>query len=281
VTALACAADAAIDVHTAGNCIPYILLDPVKDAALSQATDALARATGITTIGEFTSERYESTGLAASLPPAVHAARKPAFTLELAGSGGVAWEQAEAGAIGLRNAIRHMGIVDDAREAIHGVPVHATDGHRRRAVFAERGGIVEFVVRPGDDVTRGQRLGRVRDVWGRVVEEIVSPVDGFVIGLVTQGATWTGGYVAELATRDFRTASGFSAIDDECPHRAGPLSEGTLETTARGTFVMCPFHGWQFDLATGACATVRGHGVQTYAVRVDASGVSVIVPDDP
>jgi predicted deacylase len=202
VTALACAADAAIDVHTAGNCIPYILLDPVADVALSQATDALAHATGITTIGEFTSERYESTGLAASLPPAVHAAGKPAFTLELAGSGNVAWEQAEAGAMGLRNAIRHMGIVDDAREAIHGVPVHATDGHRRRAVFVERGGIVEFTVRPGDDVARGQRLGRVRDVWGRVVEEIVSPVNGFVIGLVTQGATWTGGYVAELATRD-------------------------------------------------------------------------------
>ena len=109
MTALACAADAAIDVHTAGNCIPYILLDPVKDVALSQATDALAHATGITTIGEFTSERYESTGLAASLPPAVHAAGKPAFTLELAGSGNVAWEQAEAGAIGLRNAIRHTG----------------------------------------------------------------------------------------------------------------------------------------------------------------------------
>jgi len=79
----------------------------------------------------------------------------------------------------------------------------------------------------------------------------------------------------------FRTANGFAAFDDECSHRAGPLSEGTLESTARGTFVMCPFHGWQFDVATGACATVRGHGVQTYAVHVDATGVSVIVPDEP
>jgi predicted deacylase len=202
VTALACAADAAIDVHPAAHCIPYILLDPVADPALSSACDALAHATGITAIREFTSERYESAGLAASLPPAVHAAGKPAFTLELAGAGDVAWEQAEAGAIGLRNAIRHLGIVTDEREAIHGVPVHATDGHRRRAVFAERGGIIEFVVRPGDDLARGQRIGRVRDVWGRVVEEIVAPVDGFVIGLTAQGATWTGGYVAELATRD-------------------------------------------------------------------------------
>jgi nitrite reductase (NADH) small subunit len=79
----------------------------------------------------------------------------------------------------------------------------------------------------------------------------------------------------------FRTATGWQALDDECPHRAGPLSEGTLETTARGTFVMCPFHGWQFDLATGACATVRGHGVRTYEVRADGAGVFVIVPDEP
>jgi nitrite reductase/ring-hydroxylating ferredoxin subunit len=78
----------------------------------------------------------------------------------------------------------------------------------------------------------------------------------------------------------FRTALGFCALDDECPHRTGPLSEGTLETTARGTFVMCPFHGWQFDLATGGCATVRGMRVRTYAVQVDEGGVSVILPDE-
>ena len=202
VTALARQADAAIDVHTAGNCIPYILLDPVKDPDLDRRIDALALATGITTIGEFTSERYESSGLAGSLPPALHDVGKPAFTLELAGHGNVAWEQAEAGAIGLRNAIRHMGIVREEHEAVHDVPVHATDGHRRRAVFTERGGILEFLVRPGDDVTRGQRMGRVRDVWGRVVEDVLAPADGFVIGVTVPGATWTGGYAAEIATRD-------------------------------------------------------------------------------
>jgi len=202
VTALAREADAAIDVHTAGNCIPYILLDPVADPALDRRTEALARATGITVIGEFTSERYESSGLAGSLPPALHEVGKPAFTLELAGHGNVAWEQAEAGAVGLRNAIRHLGIVHDAKETVRDVPVHATDGHRRRAVFTERGGILEFQVRPGDDVTRGQRMGRVRDVWGRAVEDVLAPADGFVIGVSVPGATWTGGYAAEIATRD-------------------------------------------------------------------------------
>ena len=202
ITKLACDADAAIDVHTAAHCIPYLLLDPIADEGLSRRTDELARATGITRIGEFVSERYEATGLAASLPPIVLAAGKPSFTFELAGHGNVAWEQAEAGAVALRNAIRHRGIVRDAHEAVTNVVVKHTNGHRRRAVFAERGGIVEFTVRPGDDVTGGKRIGRIRDVWGKVVEEVLAPADGFVIGLSATGATWTGGYLAEIAAEE-------------------------------------------------------------------------------
>lgn len=37
------------------------------------------------------------------------------------------------------------------------------------------------------------------------------------------------------------------AIADKCTHRGGPLSEGELE----GNTVTCPWHGGQFDLATG------------------------------
>ncbi len=38
------------------------------------------------------------------------------------------------------------------------------------------------------------------------------------------------------------------ALDNVCPHRGGPLAEGTIE---RGKIV-CPWHQWEFDLATGA-----------------------------
>ena len=79
----------------------------------------------------------------------------------------------------------------------------------------------------------------------------------------------------------FRVGDVFYAVDDVCPHRTGPLSEGTLEFTRRGVLVTCPFHGWQFDLATGACATSRGRFVRTWPVRADASGVRVLLPDAP
>jgi len=86
--------------------------------------------------------------------------------------------------------------------------------------------------------------------------------------------------VFDLRIAIFRVGDRWLALDDNCPHRMGPLSEGTLDFTARAVLVTCPFHGWQFDLASGACATVRGKSVRTYAVRVDADGVHVIVPDE-
>ena len=202
LTAAALAADAAIDVHTAGWAMPYILLDPVADPAVAAKTRALARSTGVTLIEEFASADYEKEGLAASLPPAVLAAGKPSFTLELGGHGHIEWAHVEAGAVALRNAARHLGIVDEGHEHLEGVPVFEDEGHRRTAFFCDQGGLVEFTVRPGDPVTRGKRIGRVRDVYGRVVEEIMAPRTGFVLALVATNAVWTGAYLGEIAAEE-------------------------------------------------------------------------------
>jgi nitrite reductase/ring-hydroxylating ferredoxin subunit len=46
----------------------------------------------------------------------------------------------------------------------------------------------------------------------------------------------------------FHVEGRFFAIDNSCPHRGGPLGEGVLE----GRVVTCPWHGWEFDVTTGA-----------------------------
>lgn len=38
------------------------------------------------------------------------------------------------------------------------------------------------------------------------------------------------------------------AVDQACPHRGGPLGEGDLE----GPILTCPWHGWRWDVRTGA-----------------------------
>lgn len=46
-----------------------------------------------------------------------------------------------------------------------------------------------------------------------------------------------------------RTASGVRAYRNVCPHQYGPVLEGRLDAEAGR--VICPWHGWEFDLATG------------------------------
>ena len=46
----------------------------------------------------------------------------------------------------------------------------------------------------------------------------------------------------------FRTANDeIFALDDRCPHKGGPLSQGIVH----GTSVTCPLHNWVIDLETG------------------------------
>ncbi|MCS6815760.1 MAG: non-heme iron oxygenase ferredoxin subunit [Blastocatellia bacterium] len=66
----------------------------------------------------------------------------------------------------------------------------------------------------------------------------------------------------------------FHAIDDVCPHRGGPLSEGTLE----GEIVVCPWHGARFRISTGEVLSPPAtHGVTCYPVRVQGEDIEIEV----
>lgn len=39
------------------------------------------------------------------------------------------------------------------------------------------------------------------------------------------------------------------AFDNACPHQGNPLADGEV----LGDTLECVYHGWRFDLATGAC----------------------------
>ena len=68
----------------------------------------------------------------------------------------------------------------------------------------------------------------------------------------------------------FRTADDqVFAIDDRCPHKGGPLSEGIVH----GTSVTCPLHAWVFDLATGQAQGADEGMVQSYPTRIDGGRV--------
>ncbi len=68
----------------------------------------------------------------------------------------------------------------------------------------------------------------------------------------------------------FRTSTDqVHAIDDACPHKAGPLSQGIVH----GTSVTCPLHNWVIDLATGEAQGADEGRVQTYPLKVEAGRI--------
>ncbi len=72
----------------------------------------------------------------------------------------------------------------------------------------------------------------------------------------------------------FKLEEGYHAVDDTCPHRGGPLSEGSLE----GEAVTCPWHGSKFNVKSGDVLTPPARaGVSSYRVRVSGSDVEVEV----
>ena len=72
----------------------------------------------------------------------------------------------------------------------------------------------------------------------------------------------------------FNVGGHYYALDDACPHRGGPLSEGDLE----GESVVCPWHGAIFDLASGEVKrSPAAVGVATYDVRLENGEIFIAV----
>jgi nitrite reductase/ring-hydroxylating ferredoxin subunit len=65
----------------------------------------------------------------------------------------------------------------------------------------------------------------------------------------------------------------YYAIDNFCPHKGAPLSEGVL----CGYVIECALHGWQFDVRTGECLTVPER-IRTYRVT-NVDGVLTVEGD--
>ena len=68
----------------------------------------------------------------------------------------------------------------------------------------------------------------------------------------------------------FRTAEDqVFAVDDRCPHKGGPLSEGIVH----GNAVTCPLHAWVFSLETGLAQGADAGAIATYPARVEGGRV--------
>ena len=82
--------------------------------------------------------------------------------------------------------------------------------------------------------------------------------------------------VADVGHRQlavFNVGGEFLATANSCVHQGGYLGDGFLD----GEVVICPMHGWQFNVRSGACITRPGQQVKAYEVRVREGQVEVLV----
>lgn len=79
------------------------------------------------------------------------------------------------------------------------------------------------------------------------------------------------GCIAVFRTGDDR----LFALDDRCPHKGGPLSEGIVH----GDRVTCPLHNWVFDMNSGQAQGADSGTVRTYPVVVENGRILLDVAD--
>lgn len=75
----------------------------------------------------------------------------------------------------------------------------------------------------------------------------------------------------------FRTrADDLFATQAHCPHRGGPLADGLVG----GGRIVCPFHAYAFELATGEALAQGCAALRTYQVWSDEDGQICASLDD-
>ena len=71
-----------------------------------------------------------------------------------------------------------------------------------------------------------------------------------------------------------RTDHGLSALDNRCPHQGGPLGEGTIEDG----WLICPWHGYEYDPATGLPPGGYDDAATPYPVEQTETAVRIALP---
>ena len=65
----------------------------------------------------------------------------------------------------------------------------------------------------------------------------------------------------------------YSAMDNVCLHRGGPLGQGMIENGK----VVCPWHGWAYDPKTGEAAHNANAKVAVYPLKIENGEVLIEV----
>jgi predicted deacylase len=188
--------DAVIDVHGGEwdediDC--FIITHRSGDAELDTRTLDLAMSLGFTYV-EVTDSEGAVLGKGTGSGEAM-AGGRPALTLEAGGAGLRERRFVDAHKYALRNALKHLGIVDGEPIWWDGKPVKLDHGILMKTT---KGGLYQPAVSIGEWITEGEVFSRVLDYDGRVIEELSAPESGTVLDMIIARAIKPGGFGGKI-----------------------------------------------------------------------------------
>lgn len=191
--------DYLIDFHCNMSTAMYFSI--IKGAPGEEAFEKskmMAEAFGITTIEMILKHEAHRTG---TLGDEAGKVGKPDLTIEL-----VPWRviDPEAVEVGVRGVLNVMKVLDMIDGEVEKQTVDVISGRLSRTELnATRGGLVSKLVDVGEPIKKDQLIGHIVNPFGDPIEDIVSPVDGWLLAwpMINNQSAGTGEHVAFLAFR--------------------------------------------------------------------------------
>jgi predicted deacylase len=187
-------ADAVVDCHSGGwphQMSPHTRITVSENGELSARCRAMAHSTGLPLIWETQAQSFQQ-DLPVTLADILHYKRLPSVTIEVGGQGRVSSEDLNTMKDAVHGLARQLGVLAGPPSQV-GRPYVLRKTHR---IQAERGGLLMPVVKLMEQVQSNQPIAVVKNLYGSLVEEIVSPRSGIVVGHRTMGTVNTGQHVA-------------------------------------------------------------------------------------
>jgi predicted deacylase len=179
--------DFGIDLHTAAS--GRLNLPHVRGDMSHPRVRKLARAFGATVL-------MDQAGVRGSLRREATDVGIPTILFEAGETGRFSQKVSLIGLKGVLNVLTEMGMWTESKDTRppFQVIVKASDWIR-----AEKGGILDLAVKPGDLIYEGDLIGSILNPFGKTVTQIRSPATGIVIGVTTAPLTIPGTGMVHVA----------------------------------------------------------------------------------
>jgi predicted deacylase len=169
-----------LDLHNDWNkSIPYVIIESIGSEQQQEALRHLALASGLPAI-------LETDHIPASFSSQLNLLGIPALTLELGESLIINEKNVVAGIEAVLSIIAELNMIKDQNSG--NLYVESNDPARNQILtysskpLCSTSGIIRFAKKPGDLIKKGERIARVYNAFGKLIETIYSVHNGIILG---------------------------------------------------------------------------------------------------